>query len=74
MKSYHKILDIPADASSEQIDQHYHLLSRIYHPDRFDEPVDKAYAEWKLRELSTAYQALSTESPNTVSDILQAFV
>lgn len=74
MKNYHKVLDIPTDASAEQIEQHYHLLARIYHPDRFDEPVDKAYAEWKLRELSTAYHALATESPSMVDDMLQAFV
>lgn len=74
MKSYHKILDVPADASTEQIEQHYHLLSRIYHPDRFEESVDKAYAEWKLRELSTAYQALAIDAPSTVGDMLQAFV
>jgi hypothetical protein len=74
MKNYHKILDIPNNASADEIDQHYHLLTRIYHPDRFDEPVDKAYAEWKLRELSTAYQALSAEAPNTVGDMFQAFV
>jgi curved DNA-binding protein CbpA len=60
MKDYYAILDVPYNASSVEIEQNYRLLTRIYHPDRFREPEDRAYAEWKLRELDDAYDALVT--------------
>jgi curved DNA-binding protein CbpA len=58
MKNYYAVLDLPYTASCAEIEQSYRLLTRIYHPDRFREPEDRAYAEWKLRELETAYDAL----------------
>jgi DnaJ-class molecular chaperone len=58
MKNYHASLDVAGNASPAEIEQNYRLLTRIYHPDRFREPEDRAYAEWKLRELDVAYDAL----------------
>jgi hypothetical protein len=58
MKDYYDILDVPLTASPEQIKTKYKQLVRIYHPDRFVNPTDKAYADRKLQELNDAYTAL----------------
>jgi hypothetical protein len=58
MKDYHRILEIPADATEEQIRAQYRRLVRIYHPDRFTNDDDKRYVEQKLKEISEAYQEL----------------
>lgn len=65
MKNYHTILDVTSNASLAEIEQNYRLLTRVYHPDRFREPEDRAYAEWKLRELDAAYDALMTSTELT---------
>lgn len=62
MKDYYAILDVPYNASGAEIEQNYRLLTRIYHPERFRDPEDRAYAEWKLRELDAAYDALMTSA------------
>jgi hypothetical protein len=58
MRDYYDILDVPLTASPEQIKTKYKQLVRIYHPDRFANPTDKAYADRKLQELNDAYTAL----------------
>lgn len=58
MKDYHGILDIPVNATQEEIKHQYRQLVRIYHPDRFTNPIDKVYAEEKLKEINEAYSAL----------------
>ncbi|MEZ4622659.1 MAG: DnaJ domain-containing protein [Caldilineaceae bacterium] len=45
MKEYYSILDIPMTATPEEIKAQYRQLVRIYHPDRFQNRDDKAYAE-----------------------------
>ncbi len=61
MKDKHHILELPIDATEEQLRAQYKRLVRIYHPDRFTNPHDKAYVEQKLKEISEAYHALLAE-------------
>ncbi|MDQ3249901.1 MAG: DnaJ domain-containing protein [Chloroflexota bacterium] len=60
MKNYHSVLEVPATATQEEIKLQYRQMVRIYHPDRFTNPVDKLYAEEKFKEINEAYRALAT--------------
>lgn len=59
MKDYYDILDVPMTATPDEIKTQYRQLVRIYHPDRFRNQDDKAYAEEKLKEINIAFQVLS---------------
>jgi hypothetical protein len=59
MKDYYDTLDVPLNATAEEIKTRYRQLVRVYHPDRFLNPTDKAYAEQKLKEINEAYTALT---------------
>lgn len=62
MKQYYEILDVPITATPAEIKAQYRQLVRIYHPDRFRDQDDKAYAEEKLKEINIAFQVLSGTS------------
>lgn len=62
MKDYYDILDVPLNASIEQIKTRYKQLVRIYHPDRFNNALDKVYAEHKLKQVNEAYAYLTSDT------------
>lgn len=62
MKDYYDILDVPLNASIEQIKSRYKQLVRIYHPDRFSNALDKVYAEHKLKQVNEAYAFLTSDT------------
>jgi len=83
MKDHYRVLDLPKGASEEQIKIQYKLLVRVYHPDRFTKPEDKAYAEQKIKEINEAYSALirtptdssgSTNSEQPVPVVIPAYI
>lgn len=51
------VLEIPPEASHEDIKAAYHRLAKRWHPDRFTGP-EKAEAETRFRELAEAFSAL----------------
>jgi tetratricopeptide (TPR) repeat protein len=51
------VLEIPTDASPEDIKAAYHRLAKKWHPDRFTGP-EKEEAEQKFRELAEAFSLL----------------
>ncbi|HJV48526.1 MAG TPA: DnaJ domain-containing protein [Geothrix sp.] len=51
------VLEIPPDASPEDIKAAYHRLAKRWHPDRFT-GAEKVEAESKFRELAEAFSAL----------------
>jgi hypothetical protein len=61
MKKYYGVLEVPVTATHEEIRSQYKQLVRIYHPDRFMNPIDKVYAEEKLKEINEAYSILSNK-------------
>jgi curved DNA-binding protein len=54
-KDYYKILNVPRDASSEDIKKAFRKLARQYHPDVAE---DKKAAEEKFKEINEAYEVL----------------
>lgn len=58
MKDYYTVLDLEENATDDEIRSQYRQLVRIYHPDRFSNPVDRVYAERKLQEINEAYRGL----------------
>ena len=51
------VLEIPPDATSEDIKAAYHRLAKRWHPDRYTGP-EKEEAESRFRELAEAFSML----------------
>lgn len=54
----YKILSISHDSNWPQVRKAYKQLIQKWHPDRIDDPVKKASAEDRLKELNLAYEQL----------------
>jgi curved DNA-binding protein len=55
-KDYYQILDIPRDASDEQIKKAYRTMAMQYHPDR--NPGKEDWANEKFKEINEAFGVL----------------
>ncbi len=57
---YYEILDVPPDASAEQIRSAYRILVQLHHPDRLQQvsPGVRQYAEERLKKINEAYHVL----------------
>lgn len=53
----HEVLEIPANASADEVKSAYHRLAKKWHPDRFS-GAEKAQAEERFRLISEAFNAL----------------
>ena len=59
------ILEIPSTASIELTKQAYRKLAKIWHPDRyFDDPILKARAEEKIKQINQAYAVIKNHQQN----------
>jgi formylglycine-generating enzyme required for sulfatase activity len=60
MKLY-EILDVPPEATEEQIKAAYRILVQLHHPDRLQQvsAAVRAYAEERLKKINQAYHELS---------------
>ncbi len=58
MKDYYAILEVPPNASQEEIREQYLLLIQAWHPDKFSNPAQKAKAEEKCKQINAAYEIL----------------
>jgi hypothetical protein len=55
-----QVLELPPHATAEQIKAAYHLLVKVWHPDRFPNDAKlKAAAEEKLKAINSAYRSLT---------------
>jgi len=64
----HRILELPAKASTEEIKQAYRDLVRVWHPDRFTDDRLRRVAEQKLKQINVAYEALLTNTFDSPPD------
>ncbi len=64
-RNYYDILDVPRDASSDEIKKSFRRLARKYHPDL--NPGDKA-AEERFKDIGEAYEILSDEAKRAQYD------
>jgi len=54
-----RAMGLPSAASQEQITQTWRQLSRQWHPDKFQDPKQKAEAQAKFMDIKEAYDKLS---------------
>ena len=66
MKNYHAILELSLDATPEQIQAQYSFLMQAWRLDNFENPVQRAKADAKAREIDEAYRVLS--NPGKLAD------
>jgi curved DNA-binding protein CbpA len=59
--NYYEVLGIPRTASTSEVRQAYARLARERHPDRFSDPQEKARAEEFFKDLTTAFNTLSSD-------------
>ena len=64
MKNYYQILGVGPEAKQPEIKQNYRKLSKKYHPDISDEEN----AEEKFKEITKAYEVLSSEDSRAKYD------
>ena len=58
-KDYYAILEVPPDASQEEIRAQYRFVLQAWHPDRFVNTSHKGRAEKKTKEINEAYEVLT---------------
>ncbi|KAH7980544.1 hypothetical protein HPB49_017118 [Dermacentor silvarum] len=67
MNDYYNLLEVPRNASPEDIRRAYRRLALKWHPDK--NPDNKAEAEARFKEISEAYEVLSDESKRRQYDL-----
>ncbi|KAL1427385.1 hypothetical protein MTO96_017439 [Rhipicephalus appendiculatus] len=67
MNEYYNLLEVPRNASPEDIRRAYRRLALKWHPDK--NPDNKAEAEARFKEISEAYEVLSDESRRRQYDL-----
>ncbi|MBQ3080318.1 MAG: DnaJ domain-containing protein [Clostridia bacterium] len=58
MTDYHRILGVAKNATQDEIHHAYRELARRWHPDRFADGPERAWAEEKMVSINSAYNAL----------------
>jgi curved DNA-binding protein len=64
LPNYYTILEVPADASSEDIKRSYRRLARLHHPD-----INKNSNDRWIKQLNEAYTVLSDAAKRRAYDI-----
>jgi formylglycine-generating enzyme len=60
MNNYYEVLGISPDASSEEIRRKYLFLVKAWHPDKFQDPTQKARADERMKRINEAYTVLGS--------------
>jgi curved DNA-binding protein CbpA len=61
MPNYYEVLGVARTASTSEVRQAYARLARERHPDRFSDPVEKRRAEEFFKDLTAAFNTLSSD-------------
>ncbi|GFY47871.1 dnaJ homolog subfamily C member 11 [Trichonephila inaurata madagascariensis] len=69
-EDYYAFLNLNKDATTEDITNAYRRLSRLYHPDKHTDPVQKKNAEVLFNKTKIAYEVLSDPHQRAIYDTL----
>lgn len=69
-ENYYSLLNVDKDASTDDISNAYRRLSKIYHPDKHSDPVQKKNAEILFNKTKAAYEVLSDPHKRAIYDTL----
>jgi len=67
-EDFYSFLNIPRSASDEEINHAYRRLSRLYHPDKHQNPERKGEAELLFSKTKRAYEVLSDPHMRAIYD------
>ena len=59
-RSFYAILNVPGDASEDDIKKSFRQLAQAYHPDKHTDPALKAHAAAQFTKLQEAYEVTLT--------------
>jgi formylglycine-generating enzyme required for sulfatase activity len=68
MKDFYDILEVPTDASLENIKEQYRFLVQAWHPDKFPSSAQKVKAEEKIKEINGAFEVLGNPAKRAQYD------
>ena len=68
MKDYYAILEVPSNATAEQIRDQYRFMIQAWHPDKFSNPAQRERAAEKARDINEAYEVLSNAAQRASYD------
>ncbi|KAJ8960802.1 hypothetical protein NQ318_020098 [Aromia moschata] len=69
-EDFYAFLNVPKEATKEEINNAYRRLSRMYHPDKHVDPALKAKAEVMFNKTKRAYEVLSDPHQRAIYDSL----
>ena len=69
---YYKLLEIPSDATQEQIKEQYRFLLHAWHPDKFRKPEQKLRAQERTKALNEAYEILGDPNKRAQYDAIRS--
>ncbi|XP_018572259.1 dnaJ homolog subfamily C member 11 [Anoplophora glabripennis] len=69
-EDFYSFLNVPKEATKEEINNAYRRLSRMYHPDKHVDPALKAKAEIMFNKTKRAYEVLSDPHQRAIYDSL----
>ena len=67
--SYYAVLNVPKDASQEDIRRAYRSLASVFHPDKHQDEELRGQAKEAFAKLQEAYEVLSDENTRTIYDV-----
>lgn len=67
-RDFYKILGLQRGANEKQIKKAYRSMSKLHHPDRHQNDVDKEDANKKFQDVAAAYEALSDKDKRRIYD------
>lgn len=67
-ENYYAFLNLPKNATNDQINAAYRKLSKIYHPDKHVDPNSKHNAEMLFNRTKRAYEVLSDPHKRAIYD------
>ncbi|CAG9771903.1 unnamed protein product [Ceutorhynchus assimilis] len=69
-EDFYSFLNVPKEATKDEINNAYRRLSRVYHPDKHLDPALKAKAEIMFNKTKKAYEVLSDPHQRAIYDSL----